>query len=118
VLKLDARCGALGKVDRESGVDLEVGVLGGVSDERFEGVAEGVERVRLPETDACVARDALRTDGLPPLATDRASSLSEKGLRVATGLVRALRVTGTRQVLRSVASSFSRTFPPHPRPRL
>jgi hypothetical protein len=30
---LDARCRALGKADRESGVNLEVRVLGGVSDD-------------------------------------------------------------------------------------
>jgi hypothetical protein len=52
VFGLHARRRALGKADRGSGVDFEEGVLGGVSDERVEGVAEGVDRVRLPEADA------------------------------------------------------------------
>jgi hypothetical protein len=51
-LRLDARRHALGKTDCDAGVDLEVSVLGGVPDERIEGVAKGIDRVRLPETDS------------------------------------------------------------------
>jgi hypothetical protein len=48
----DAHCRALGKADRDSGVDLEVRVLGSVSDKRVEVIPEGVDGVRLPDTDA------------------------------------------------------------------
>ena len=60
-MRLDARRRALGKTDCDAGVDLEVGVLGGVSDERVEGVADRV-LPRIGEALGGLASDACGPD--------------------------------------------------------